>query len=79
MNEMKSLKPDIVIAGHENPKNDDGSRVIGETRQYILDFQEFAGKTISARELHYQMLVECVAHNEHYLFRCGARLEACDT
>ena len=44
--------------GHKNPKNDDnGSRVIGQTRQYILDFQELAGKTTTAKELYDQMLV----------------------
>ena len=53
----KSLKPHTVIAGHKSPKNDDdGSRVIRETRQYILDFQGLAGKTLSAKELYDQML-----------------------
>jgi hypothetical protein len=53
----QSLNPRIVVAGHKNPKNDDnGSRVIGHTRQYILDFQELAGKTTTAKELYDQML-----------------------
>jgi glyoxylase-like metal-dependent hydrolase (beta-lactamase superfamily II) len=57
LNKMESLKPNTVIAGHKNPDNDDdGSRVIRETRQYILDFQELAGKTTSAKELYDQML-----------------------
>lgn len=57
LNKMESLKPRIVVAGHKNPKNDDdGSRVIGQTRQYILDFQELAGETATARELYDQML-----------------------
>ena len=57
LDKMQSLKPRAVVAGHKNPKNDDyGSRVIGQTRQYILDFQELAGKTTTAIELYDQML-----------------------
>jgi len=57
LDKMQSLNPRIVIAGHKNPKNDDnGSRVIGHTRQYILDFQELAGKTTTAKELYDKML-----------------------
>ena len=57
LDKMQSLKPRLVVAGHKNPKNDDnGSRVIGQTRQYILDFQELAGKTTTAKELYDQML-----------------------
>jgi glyoxylase-like metal-dependent hydrolase (beta-lactamase superfamily II) len=54
---MESLKPRIVVAGHKNMKNDDdGARVLEQTRQYILDFQELAEKTTTAKELYDQML-----------------------
>jgi len=57
LDKMESLRPRIVVAGHKNMKNDDdGPRVIGQTRQYILDFQELAGKTTTAKELYDQML-----------------------
>lgn len=57
LDKMQSLKPRIVVAGHKNRKNDDdGPRVIRQTRQYILDFQELAGKTTTAKELYDQML-----------------------
>ena len=57
LDKMQSLRPRIVVAGHKNPKNDDkGSRVIEQTRQYILDFQELAQKTTSRKELYDQML-----------------------
>ena len=57
LNTMDSLKPRIVIAGHKNPNNDDnGSRVIGQTRQYILDFQKLARQTTSREDLYDQML-----------------------
>ena len=57
LDKMESLKPRIVVAGHKNMKNDDdGPRVIGQTRQYILDFQELARKTTTAKELYDRML-----------------------
>ena len=57
LDKMESLKPRTVVAGHKNMKNDDdGTRVIRETRQYILDFQELAARTTTARELYQQML-----------------------
>ena len=57
LDKMESLKPRIVVAGHKNMKSDDdGPRVIRQTRQYILDFQELAGKTTAAKELYDRML-----------------------
>ena len=57
LNKMESLKPRIVVAGHKNmKKDDDGARVLEQTRQYILDFQELAEKTTTAKELYDQML-----------------------
>jgi len=57
LDKMQSLKPRIVVAGHKNPKNDDDApRVIGQTRKYILDFQELAEKNTTAKELYDQML-----------------------
>jgi hypothetical protein len=57
LDKMESLKPRIVVAGHKNMKNDnDGRRVLRQTRQYIVDFQELAGHTTTAKELYDQML-----------------------
>ncbi len=57
LDKMASLKPRSVVAGHKNMKNDDdGARVIRETRKYILDFQELAAKTTPPKELYDQML-----------------------
>ena len=59
LDKMESLKPRTVVAGHKNMKNDDdGPRVIQQTRQYILDFQELAGKTTTAKELYDKMLAQ---------------------
>ena len=57
LEKMESFKPRTVVAGHKNMKNDDdGPRVIGQTQQYILDFQELAARTTTAKELYDQML-----------------------
>jgi hypothetical protein len=57
LEKMESFKARTVVAGHKNMKNDDdGPRVIGQTRQYILDFQELAARTTIAKELYDQML-----------------------
>lgn len=57
LEKMESLKPRTVVAGHKNMKNDDdGPRVIGQTRQYILDFQQLAARTTTAKELYDEML-----------------------
>ena len=57
LEKMESFKPRTVVAGHKNMKNDDdGPRVIGQTRQYILDFQQLSGNTTTAKELYDQML-----------------------
>ncbi len=54
---VESNQNEKRVAGHKNMKNDDdGPRVIGQTRQYILDFQELATKTKTTKELYDQML-----------------------
>lgn len=56
LDKMESLKPRAVIAGHKRVGNDDSPRIIGETRQYIRDFERLAMQTTTARELYDQML-----------------------
>jgi hypothetical protein len=53
---MESLKPRAVVAGHKRVGNDDSPRILGETRQYIRDFERLAMQTSTARELYDQML-----------------------
>jgi glyoxylase-like metal-dependent hydrolase (beta-lactamase superfamily II) len=54
---MESLHPRIVVAGHKDMmRDDDGPRVLGETRQYIRDFEELVTKTTTAKELYDRML-----------------------
>jgi hypothetical protein len=56
---MESLHPRIVVAGHKNMNNDDdGPRVLGQTRQYIVDFEQLVTMTTSAEELYHQMAAQ---------------------
>jgi glyoxylase-like metal-dependent hydrolase (beta-lactamase superfamily II) len=56
LDKLEALKPRAVIAGHKVPENDDDPRIIGETRQYIRDFNRLEGTTNTARELYDAML-----------------------
>ena len=53
---IESLKPRAVIAGHKKPEKNDSPRILGETRQYIRDFDRLAEMTTTARELYDEML-----------------------
>ena len=53
---LEALKPRAVIAGHKKPENDDDPGNIGETRQYLLDFNRLDQKTTTAIELYKAML-----------------------
>jgi glyoxylase-like metal-dependent hydrolase (beta-lactamase superfamily II) len=56
LDRLEALKPKAVIAGHKIPENDDDPRIIGETRQYIADFNRLNAATATARELYDAML-----------------------
>jgi glyoxylase-like metal-dependent hydrolase (beta-lactamase superfamily II) len=56
LDKIESLKPQTVIAGHKVPGNDDDPRVIGETRQYIRDFNRLDETTTTPRQLYDAML-----------------------
>jgi glyoxylase-like metal-dependent hydrolase (beta-lactamase superfamily II) len=56
LDEMESLEPRAVIAGHKRVGNDDSPNILGETRRYIRDFERLAGQTTTALELYDQML-----------------------
>jgi glyoxylase-like metal-dependent hydrolase (beta-lactamase superfamily II) len=56
LDKMESLKPRAVIAGHKRVGNDDGPRILGETRKYIRDFERLVVQTRTTRELYDEML-----------------------
>ena len=56
LDKLEALKPKAVVAGHKVPENDDDPRIIGETRQYLRDFNRLNTATTTARELYDAML-----------------------
>ena len=53
---MEALKPRAVVAGHKRVGNDDSPKILGESREYIRDFERLAMQTTTAVELYDQML-----------------------
>jgi len=56
LDKLEALKPKTVVAGHKVPENDDDPRIVGETRQYLRDFNRLNTATTTARELYDAML-----------------------
>lgn len=56
LDKIESLKPRAVVASHKRPENEDNPRIIGETRQYIRDFDRLVQTTNTAQELYVKML-----------------------
>ena len=56
LDKLEALNPKAVVAGHKVPGNDDDPRIIGETRQYLRDFNRLNTATATARELYDAML-----------------------
>jgi glyoxylase-like metal-dependent hydrolase (beta-lactamase superfamily II) len=56
LDKVEALNPRAVIAGHKRVGNDDGPRVIEETRQYIRNFDRLVEETTTSRELYDRML-----------------------
>jgi glyoxylase-like metal-dependent hydrolase (beta-lactamase superfamily II) len=56
LDKLDALKARAVIAGHKLPDNDDDPRNIGETGQYLRDFDRLEAATTSARQLYDAML-----------------------
>lgn len=56
LDKIESLNPRTVVASHKRPENEDNSRIIEETRQYIRDFDRLTETTTTARQLYDEML-----------------------
>jgi len=56
LDKLKTLSAKAVVAGHKIPENDDDPRIIGETQQYLRDFNRLNETTSTARELYDAML-----------------------
>ncbi|MGA3012263.1 MAG: MBL fold metallo-hydrolase [Terracidiphilus sp.] len=56
LDQLESLNPRAVIAGHKIPENKDEPHIIAETRQYLRDFNRLDKATTAVRELYDAML-----------------------
>jgi glyoxylase-like metal-dependent hydrolase (beta-lactamase superfamily II) len=56
LDKLEALNPKAVVAGHKVPGNHDDPRIIGQTRQYLRDFNRLNAATSTARELYDAML-----------------------
>ncbi|MBH5390298.1 MBL fold metallo-hydrolase [Bradyrhizobium sp. CNPSo 4019] len=56
LDRLEALQPRAVIAGHKVPENGDDPHIIGETRQYLRDFNRLDETTATARQLYDAML-----------------------
>jgi glyoxylase-like metal-dependent hydrolase (beta-lactamase superfamily II) len=56
LDRLESLRPRVVIAGHKVPENADDPAIIGQTRDYICDFNRLDAATATARQLYDAML-----------------------
>jgi glyoxylase-like metal-dependent hydrolase (beta-lactamase superfamily II) len=56
LDQLETLNPQAVVAGHKIPENADDPHIIAETRQYLRDFNGLNETTTSARELYDAML-----------------------
>jgi glyoxylase-like metal-dependent hydrolase (beta-lactamase superfamily II) len=56
LDKLEARKSKAVVAGHKVPENDDDPRIIGETRQYLRNFDRLNEATANACELYDAML-----------------------
>jgi glyoxylase-like metal-dependent hydrolase (beta-lactamase superfamily II) len=56
LDKLEALNPKAVVAGHKVPGSADDPRIIGETRQYLRDFNRLNAATSTAREFYDAML-----------------------
>lgn len=56
LDRLEALRPLAVVAGHKVPGNEDDPGIIGDTRQYLRDFNRLNAATADARELYDAML-----------------------
>lgn len=56
LDKLAALAPRAAVAGHKIPENDDDPRIIGETQQYLRDFNRLDSQTATAEEFYGAML-----------------------
>lgn len=55
LDQLESLHPKAVVAGHKNPEYSDNPNNIAATKKYLEDFDRLDNETTSAKELFHKM------------------------
>jgi len=61
IDKIEALHPRAVVAGHKAPGADDDPRVIGETRQYLLDARQILAASTEPKD-YYDAMVRRYPH-----------------
>jgi hypothetical protein len=48
LDEVATLEPTVVVAGHKKVENDNNPKIIGESQQYLRDFSRIAAEETTA-------------------------------
>jgi glyoxylase-like metal-dependent hydrolase (beta-lactamase superfamily II) len=56
LDEVAALEPTFVVAGHKKVENDNDSKIIGESQQYLRDFSRIVDQETTAAGIVAQML-----------------------
>jgi hypothetical protein len=48
LDEVATLEPAVVVAGHKKVENDNNPKIIGESQQYLRDFSRIAAEETTA-------------------------------
>ena len=48
LDEVATLEPTVVVAGHKKVENDNDPKIIGESQQYLRDFSRIAAEETTA-------------------------------
>ena len=48
LDEVATLEPAVVVAGHKKVENDNNPKIIGESQQYLRDFSQIAAEETTA-------------------------------
>ncbi|MDQ1647496.1 MAG: hypothetical protein QOJ50_3680, partial [Cryptosporangiaceae bacterium] len=71
---VSALKPSTIITGHKDPDapDDDASRLLGQSRHYIEDFDEAVARFSTAPEVIGAMLAKYPAYGNRYTLFAAA-------
>jgi glyoxylase-like metal-dependent hydrolase (beta-lactamase superfamily II) len=71
---LAALKPSTIVTGHKDPgaPDDNATRVLGQSRRYIEDFDQAVAKSSTPREVIDEMLAKYPAYGNRYTLFAAA-------